>query len=535
MQPTDLSTSGELIGLLDQAHRLANSAGRRDLVDRLASARARLANRGMRIVVVGAPGQGATSLARTLDQTPADWLPGASFSDIPGRPGPNQVPVPDPGMTDAVLFVSDAGHEYSPPELDALARIRAQGMAVAGVLTKIDLFPQWADVQQANRRRLQAANLDVPSIPLLPVSSALCETGWQRGDESLTVASGVPQLVEFLRDRMTTRVDGGLRDAVLGEVRMVADQLATSWNSELDGLSNGGGNPAERHQRAVAELERRQQLSVNWQLALGDGATELMAQVEHDLRNRLRGVVKLAEDSINKTDPVRRWKKFDTWLRGKVDESVRANFQLSRERSRQLAERVATQLVGNPGGSPNGTALPDLRMNNPDEILRQIKPMEQLEAAKGGWLARLVNSLRGSYGGILMVGVLTSLAGMVLINPYSIGAGVLLGAFTFWEDQKGNKERCKAEAKMAVSKLMDEVVFQISDESRAQLRSVHRTLRDHFTTINDQRLRAAADAVRAASEATQYGNGQQDTQSAELQANLAELRQLRVRLSTPAR
>ena len=42
--------------------------------------------------------------------------------------------------------------------------------------------------------------------------------------------------------------------------------------------------------------------------------------------------------------------------------------------------------------------------------------------------ARLVNSLRGSYGGILMVGVLTSLAGL------------LLGAFTFWEDRNNLAE-----------------------------------------------------------------------------------------------
>jgi len=42
-----------------------------------------------------------------------------------------------------------------------------------------------------------------------------------------------------------------------------------------------------------------------------------------------------------------------------------------------------------------------------------------------------VNSLRGSYGGVLMVGVLTSLAGLQLISVWSVGAGLLLGAFTF--------------------------------------------------------------------------------------------------------
>jgi len=49
--------------------------------------------------------------------------------------------------------------------------------------------------------------------------------------------------------------------------------------------------------------------------------------------------------------------------------------------------------------------------------------------------------------------------------------------------------------------------------------------------LNDQRLRAASDAVRTASESSQ-GKGQ-DARVTELQANLAELGQLRGRMSVP--
>jgi hypothetical protein len=80
---------------------------------------------------------------------------------------------------------------------------------------------------------------------------------------------------------------------------------------------------------------------------------------------------------------------------------------------------------------------------------------------------------------------------------------------------------------------MDEVIFRVGDDSRTQLRRVHRTLRDHFTVLNDQRLRAASDAVRTASDATQLGAGQQDPRATELRANLAELGQLRNRLAVP--
>lgn len=527
-------TSAELVSLLDQADRLAGAAGRPELIERLVRARARVAARQMHVVVVGAPGQGVTSLVDVLDRTVPDRLPGASFADVPGsRSGGNQPRLPESGSAAVVLFVSEAGHEYGPAELDALARIRAQGTALVGVLTKIDLYPRWNDVQRANRWRLQAAGLDSPTIPLLPVSSALCEDGRQRGDESLSVASGVPQLLEFLRDRVGTRVDPALRDSVLGEVGAVTDALGTFWNGELDALRGFGDSPQDRQQRAIARLDRCQQLSVNWQLALGDGATELMSQVDFDLRERLREVMEGAEEDITKANPTRDWDLFDEVVRGKVDDSVRATFQLATDRSRRLAERVAAKLAGNPDGSPIGVALPDIGLEDPDDALRRVKPMEPPDS--GGAFARVVNSVRGSYGGILMVGVLTSLAGLSLISVWSVAAGVLLGLFTFWEDHKNGKERGKAEAKMAVSKLMDSVNFRVGDELRAQLRAVHRTLRDHFTEINDQRLRAASDAVRAAVEAAQRNGGQRDARLSQLQNYLAELRQLRIRATVPAR
>src|SRR5947209_2363233 len=531
MQSAELGTSAELVSLLDQANGLARAVGRSDPVERLARARARIAARRVRVLVVGAPGQGATSLVQVLEQASADRLPGASFLAAAGPAGSNQPVVPEPGSADVVLFISDAGQEYRPVELDALARIRAQGIALAGVLTKIDMYPGWAEVQRANRSRLQAANLDSPTIPLLPVSSALCDSGRQRGDDSLSVASGVPQLIEFLRDRIGTRVDPALRDWVLGEVRAVTDQLSKIWTRELDALQGAGDSPQQRQQRAVAELDRRQQLSAQWQLALSDGVTELMAQVDFDLRERLREVMELAEERITKANPVRQWQTFDKSVRGKVEDSVQANFQLAAKRSLVLAAQVAAKLAGNPDGSYAGVALPQVRMAGPDEALRRVKPMEPPNS--GGGFARMVNSLRGSYGGVLMVGVLTSLAGLALISVWSVAAGVLLGLFTFWEDRKNGHERGKAEAKMAVSKMIDNVNFRVGDELRAQLRAVHRALRDHFTEVNDQRLRIAADAVRAAVDAAGVNGGQRDARLSQLQHHLAELRQLRIRAAAP--
>lgn len=55
-----------------------------------------------------------------------------------------------------------------------------------------------------------------------------------------------------------------------------------------------------------------------------------------------------------------------------------------------------------------------------------------------------------------------------------------------------------------------------------------------FTEVNDQLLRVAADAVRAAVEAVQRGD-QDDGRAAEVQNYLAELRQIRVRTTVHRR
>lgn len=258
--------------------------------------------------------------------------------------------------------------------------------------------------------------------------------------------------------------------------------------------------PWERQRRAMAILEWRQQLSANWQIALSDESTEMMTRVDFSLRKRLRVVMETAEEEIDKSVPTGSWKEFDKAVRGQVDAAVRDAFGYARQSAQQLSEHVAAALAGNRDGSHQGVPLPPLSVSDPDEALSSIKPMTRPKGGDG--FPRAVNSLRGSYGGILMVGVLTSLAGLQLISVYSVAAGVALGLFTWWEDRKNGKERGKAEVKMAVAKFVDEANFEAGEELRAELRRIHRTLRDHYTVINDRNLRHATDAVNAAMTST---------------------------------
>ncbi|HTF47955.1 MAG TPA: EutP/PduV family microcompartment system protein [Pseudonocardia sp.] len=531
--------------LLDHLRRLTDAAGRTDLSYRLDQARARVTDPRLRIVVTGETGQGMTELVDTVVgefpgaaavPAPATTAPGMAFE----LPDANVLFVDTPGVAglestaasavlallasaDAVLFVSDASQEYTEPELAYLARVRELCPTVVGVITKIDQYHRWADIQRANRVHLSRAGLD---IPLLPVSAVLHRTGRQLGDGALAVESGVPQLTEFLADRVIGGADTVLRTSVVNDVRIVSDQLAMALNAELDVLNDPsrGAELVARAQQARRAADRLREQTANWQLVLGDGMTELVVDVEHDLRHRLRTLVREAEADIAASDPAPRWETFSEWLDARVTDAVQANFVLAHTGSVQLAERVAARFA-----EESGRVVPELRRGDPTFALSTVRSLEELESRKAGILQRVISSLRGSYGGVLMVGVATSVAGLALLNPWSIGAGVLLGANTFWEDRKAHIARRQAEAKVAVARLMDDVVFQVGKESKFRLREVQRHLRDHFSAVATELLRSADDAVHAAQVANQAHANRRDARLAEVSGGLSELRQLRVR------
>ena len=580
---TDTGSTTAITELLDRLRLLTDAANRPDLGTHLAQARIRVTDPRLRIVVAGQAGQGMSSLVEAITGAPviatgktAPVVVSYSDSDfvrlVPAAtagaeldPGAGPVPrvevgapndllaegvvlIDTPGASGldtgrvgavlsllpaagAVLFVSDASQEYTEPEIAFLRQIRQLCPTVIGVITKIDLYPRWADIQRANRTHLTNAGLD---IPLLPLSATMGEIARCNSDAELAVESGVPQLVDLVRHRVVGDADIVLRNAVVNDVRFVSDHLAMALNAELDALNDPscGAELVARLRDAWEAADRLRQRTANWQVVLGDGATELTVEVEHDLRHRLRGVVREAEADIMTSDPAKRWEEFGSWLDGRIAESVQGNFVLAHTRCRALAEKVATRFI-----AEGRSAVPELYLDHTGSILDPVQSLEPLDSRKTGIVQRAISSVRGSYGGVLMVGLMTGLAGLALVNPYSIGAGVLLGANTFWEDRKSQTSRRQAEAKAAVARLMDDVIFQVGKESKYRLREAQRTLRDHFTTVAAEMLRSADDAWRAAQEANQIHTEHRAGRIAEVHNALSDLRQLRVRAAAlvPAR
>ncbi|WP_408639293.1 dynamin family protein [Nocardia yamanashiensis] len=421
---------------------------------------------------------------------------------------------------DAVLVLSDASTELTAPEVDFLRQVRELCPAVAVVSTKVDLYPYWRQVFEANREHLARAGIDAP---MLPVSAVLRAHAMRLQDEQLGRESGFGAVFGFLREQVVGPERSALTRAVAVDIGSAAEHLALTLGSELVALRDPErGAAAIRELRAAkASAERLQRSTSAWQQTLGDGVTDLAGDVDHDLRNRLRNIAKEAEEWIDEHDPGRHWDSMDEWLTATVGTAVGDNLLWTRTRAVRLAERVGGHF------SELDLELPDVRAGLDSGASRTGScTLADLEPDLGFGHKVLVG-VRGSYGGVVMAGLVGTMAGMALINPLSLGAGVLLGGKAFRDDKQARLLKRRADAKTAVRRYLDDVAFHTGKETKDRLHRIHRLLRDHFTAIADRTLRSLDESLRAAQEAANLESARRAERAAELERRLHAVAELR--------
>ena len=122
-----------------------------------------------------------------------------------------------------------------------------------------------------------------------------------------------------------------------------------------------------------------------------------------------------------------------------------------------------------------------------------------------------------------MVGMATTVAGLGLLNPLSLGAAVLLGGKTVRDEKKRMLQRRQGDAKTAVRRHVDEVTFQVGKDSRDMLRRTQRQLRDHFSALADEVGTSIAASVAAAQSAVKTTSADRERRIRDLQAELARI------------
>ena len=506
------------------------------------------------------PGTAWTAAEVTVPEgLPADGL---VLVDTPGESGPRSARglAVRAGFPEAhaVVVVSDASRELTAPEIALIRAAAEQCGTVVVALTKVDLHPRWREVRDLDRRHLAAHGLDVEVVPVSATLHAHARRLRERGEpgaDAVAVESGVPALADRLRDRVADPAGAGLAVGVLDQVAHAVAEMGAALETERVGLED-----PERAREVAADLstarDRAAELkerSARWQQTLADGVSDLVSDIDWDLRDRMRHVVRAAEEALDAADPGAAWDTFAPWLTEEIGEAVATTFVWAGERTWWLAERVADHFAlsgddvrGRLPGVPGAPALERGDGPEPESPAEQTMPggmvvraelpdvpgIEVPELERIGFANGIVVGMRGSYGGVLMVGMVTTLSGLALINPFSVGAGVLLGSKTIRDERKRALQRRRAEAKQAVRRHADEVLHLAGKRSRDLLRDVQRTLRDHFTAQAEILARSVAEAVTAAAAAQEIATNQRERRLRDVRAELGRIELLTERVAT---
>lgn len=416
---------------------------------------------------------------------------------------------------DALLFVSDASREYTASELEFLRTALRSCPNAACILTKTDAHVEWPRIVELNRGHLERAGLD---LPMLAVSSRLRDLAVRHQDADLHEESGFPGLVRHLRTDVVGRSRLLAARSVANDVLAVTDNLRAAWQPELAALESPERLPEVLAglEQAQAEARALRERSARWQMTLSDGMGDLVSDLEHDVRERLRIVVRDAETAIDADDPVDIWEEFEPWLDERVNSALSESFLWAEESLRWLAEQVADHF-----SAAAGDVMPLGQVSDTTGVLERVPTMSEPEMHTVRLPQKILIGMRGSYGGVLMFGLLTGIAGMALINPISIGAGVLLGSRAYLEDRDQRLTRRRNDAKTTVRRRVDDVQFQVLKVMKDRLRLTQRAMRDHYTDVAEQLGRSLGESISAAKASAQQTAAERDQRIAELKTSLA--------------
>lgn len=424
-------------------------------------------------------------------------------------------------LAEVVLFVSDASQPLTAPEMDFLRTAAERCPNVVLVVTKTDIHPAWRRVADLNRDHLHDAGLD---IDIVPVSSVLRQRATEQNSPELNEESGYTKLVPLLRNAAEGDAARLAAESTLSDVVMVIDQLLATFESERTVLEDPQAMAA-----MVADLERARERagklrsqSAKWFQTLNDGAQDLTADLDHDLRTRVRRMLDEVDDSLGNNDPVGMWDDFEQWLHTRAAYEVGAHHCELATRSDALAKQVAAHFAVD-------EALLGVQLDLPTPTVGGRRLADEIELQKPKRMDKALAAMRGSYGGLLMFGMMGQMLGLALLNPLTVVVGVGLGRRALKEEKARRLAQRQQQAKNAVRKYLDEVNLEASKVSRDTVRKVHRDLRDEFSGRADALQTTIQESIHTAEHSAKHAAAERAQRLNDVAAELERVQRLRRR------
>ena len=417
-----------------------------------------------------------------------------------------------------VLFVTDASTELTAPELQFLRRALERCQVAACVVTKIDLYPHWRRIVELDTEHLRAAGIE---CPVFGVSSFLRLASLE--DSALLEESAFRPLVQFIGTEIGQRANAEAVQRVAAEVAFVNEQLGIGIRAEGAALASPGAA-----QRTVGQLNARAQhtagvagQAASWQQMLNDGLQDLVADIEHDLGERLRGVIRDVEKVIEDSDPKESWQDIGVWLRRQVVAAGVANHDRLLGRAQELAEDVAERFAMDTGtpleiGSGGAGGLDELA----------LAPAESLNAPGGRFGAMLLTTRTAMLVPTVLFGLAGGLLGAIVVAPISVALAAGIGRKMIRDERKRQVAYRRQQAKAAARRYVEEAGFVMNKETRDSLRRTGRLLRDEIGRRAATVHRSTVEALDAAKKADTLPDEVRRQRAAEVGSQTRELENL---------
>ncbi len=406
-------------------------------------------------------------------------------------------------FADGLMFVTDASAELSAPEAEFLDRAAELCPNIAFVLSKIDLYPAWRQIEAIDAGR--RAGFD-GAKPILPVSAILFGTDIEPGDQTLADASGIPALLAALDAWVVAPAKDLAADRAVDEASGVLDQMEHQLQTELDVLVDPGhlADVIARISVATAHLEQLRGPGARWSILVADRVSDLSNNSGFQFRKAMRNVSRDMEDSIELLKSPEDWDQLARRLQTDVADAVTDVF-VAIERGAQATREAVADLIGEESidASPWSTRR-EIELSSMwtdkgiDPTAR--KGTQQLGSALVG--------LRGAQSGIVLFGMMGRLlpagaAALMMSNPVTVGIGAAFAGMQLADAHKRKIALRRQQARGNVRQFLDEVQFAIGNEINDVMREVQRGIRDEFTERISELLRTYAETAQQAQQSSQ--------------------------------
>lgn len=451
---------------------------------------------------------------------------GLSFIDTPGVGGLDSahgnLTLGTLPLADAALFVTDARQELTAPEVAFLTRTIERCPSTVVVVTKVDLQVEWKRIVDLNRGHLSRAGLE---LPIVPVSSFLRLLAARRNSTELNAESGFPLLLDVLHKRILLAADGAAARSAAQETGFVLTQLREQVAAEQAVVTSPDAAP-ELAERYAEKARRTQSLSAGgWQTMLVDGIQDLSTEVEHDLRERLRAMVRRGTAMIEAGDPRETWHDFQGWAAREATAAAVDNLFALVSRTEQLARDVAERFDLEYDGL-------DLDLPAPAVTLADVAgPETRFDRRSTTQFLSAFTAARVAVGGLVMFGAFGSLLGLTVAAPIGLVVGLTVGRKLLRHERERQVEYRRGVARQELQRYVDEVAFLVGKDSRDAVRRTQRFLRDEFAARAGLAERSSAAALAAVRSGAAVPERDRARRAAELDARGREIDTLVGRMS----